>query len=248
MRIAFSKPVATHEFDVLLREFGPAGYDALQLKTGQFIPWVDNPNDFLARTAGGPGASEGLVYFDELDDDRLTRVIDFAAAVGSKLLVFCHNRSREGVTADQRAGLARQLSVHGERAQQSGIALSLHHHFDQPVMLPQDVIEFWSAATPGSIGLTVDTAHLAKSGVQDIPAFIREFAPIIDNVHLKDYADGEWRLVGRGDLDLDGILAALADVEFDGWLCIDEESDASLADGLGVSRTWLDEHLDSNTR
>ncbi|KAA9106601.1 sugar phosphate isomerase/epimerase family protein [Microbacterium rhizomatis] len=243
MRIAFSKPVAPDEFPTLLAEFGPAGYDALQLKTGQFLPWLHSRAEFAALTRGHEGASAVLVYFDELDDDRLADVLDFAKEVGTETVVFCHNRSREGITTDERVQLARQLEAHGKRARDAGIRLSLHHHFDQPVMLPEDVREFWSAIEPGAVGLTVDTAHLAKSGVTDIPGFIREFAPIIDNIHLKDYAEGEWRLVGQGELDLDGILAALADIGFDGWLCIDEESTASLDDGLRISHAWLDKHL-----
>lgn len=247
MRLGFSKPVAPEQFATLLTDFGPAGYDGLQLKTGQFLPWVGEPGTFVTLTASHPGATAVLVYYDELDDERLGGVIDFAMEVGTEMVVFCHNRSREGVTTEERVRLAEQLAVHGRRAAEAGIRLSLHHHFDQPVMLPSDVREFWGAIDEDAVGLTVDTAHLAKSGVDDIPAFIREFAPIIDNVHLKDYADGEWRLVGRGELDLNGILAALADIGFDGWLCIDEESDASLADGLRVSREWLDEHLLSQT-
>jgi len=245
MRVAFSKPLAPGEFEILLAEFGPLGYKGLQLKTGQFLPWLDVPGRFVSLTAGHPGAAAVLVYFDELDDGRLARVIDFAMEVGSEMVVFCHNRSRQGITGARRVALAEQLAVHGDRARKAGIRLSLHHHFDQPVMLPEDVREFWGAIDADVIGLTVDTAHLAKSGVSDIPAFIREFASVIDNIHLKDYADGEWRLVGEGDLDLDGILAALHEVGYDGWLCIDEESDASLADGLRVSRTWLDQHLPS---
>ncbi len=94
----------------------------------------------------------------------------------------------------------------------------------------------------------MDTAHLAKSGVDDIPAFLAEFAPIVDNIHLKDYseqdrADGEWRLLGEGELDLDGILRQLAADDFEGWLCVDEESSASLDEGFRVSRAWLDHHL-----
>lgn len=247
MRTAFSKPVAPEQFDTLLEGFRSAGYDALQLKTGQFLPWLDDPQRFVELTAPHPGAAAVLVYFDELDDDRLAAVIGFAQAAGTEMVVFCHNRTREGVTTADRAALAEQLAVHGRRARDAGIRVSLHHHFDQPVMLPEDVREFWSAIEPGAVGLTVDTAHLAKSGVTDIPAFIREFAPIIDNIHLKDYADGEWRLLGEGDLDLDGILAALAEVGYDGWLCVDEESTASLEDGLTISRAWLDQHLAPST-
>jgi len=90
------------------------------------------------------------------------------------------------------------------------------------------------------LGLTVDTAHLARSGVEDLPGFIDAFGPFIDNLHLKDYADDDWRIVGQGDLDLVGVLDALDRAGYDGWLCIDEESSASLADGFRESREWLD--------
>ena len=96
---------------------------------------------------------------------------------------------------------------------------------------------FFSAAR--HVGLTVDTAHLAKSGITDIAGLIRDFGGVIDNVHAKDYAQGEWRILGRGTLDFDGILEALRDVHYDGWLCVDEESPASLAEGLRASRDYL---------
>jgi len=243
MRTAFSKPTAPDQFDLLLNSFRTSGYDALQLKTGQFLPWLQTPEEFTKITAGQPGAAGVLVYYDDLDDDRLANVIDFAIHVGSEMVVFCHNRSREGVTSAMRVAIAKQLAEHGKRARDAGIGLSLHHHFDHPVMVPSDVREFWGAIESGVVGLTVDTGHLAKSGVNDIPAFIEEFAPIIDNIHLKDFGDDKWRLLGEGTLDLAAILSTLSNVGYDGWLCVDEESDASLTDGLTKSRAWLDTHL-----
>jgi len=243
MRTAFSKPTTREEFELLLTSFRGAGYDALQLKTGQFLPWLETPKEFAKLTAEHPGAAGVLVYYDELDDERLSSVIDFAGQVGTEMVVFCHNRSRDGVTSAGRVALAEQLAVHGARAREAGITLSLHHHFNHPVMTPSDVREFWGAIESGTVGLTVDTGHLAKSGVDDIPAFIEEFAPIIDNIHLKDFADDAWRLLGEGSVDLDAILSMLSKVGYDGWLCVDEESDASLMDGLTKSRTWIDAHL-----
>ncbi len=243
MRIAFSKPVVDDELDRLMTGYRAAGYEGLQLKTGQFMPWVDRPAEFQAKWGSDRGTVSSLVYYDELDDERLAAVIDFAVAVGSELVVFCHNTSREGMTSEQRVEIARQLAPHAARARAAGVGFSLHHHYGHPVMLPEDVREFWGAIDPGLIGLTVDTAHLAKSGVTDIPAFLAEFAPIVDNIHLKDYVVDEWRLVGQGTLDLDGILRQLDANGFEGWLCIDEESTATLDEGLRTSRLWLDAHL-----
>jgi sugar phosphate isomerase/epimerase len=242
MRIAFSKPAAPAELDHLMNDFREEGYDGLQLKTGQFLPYLDDPDAFIAKYSQ-QGVASTLVYYDELDDERLDAVIEFAAAVGTEVVVFCHNRTRDSLADGERIAIAQQLATHAAKARARGLGFSLHHHFDQPVMLPEDVREFWGAIDPGLIGLTVDTAHLAKSGVTDIPAFLAEFAPIVDNIHLKDYADGEWRLLGQGDLDLEAILRQLAADGFDGWLCVDEESSASLDEGFRISRAWLDQHL-----
>ncbi len=247
MRIAFSKPVVPDDLDRLTSNFRAEGYEGLQLKAGQFLPYVDSPAEFTAKFTQ-PGVASALIYYDELDDQRLGAVLQFAATVGSELVVFCHNRTRDSVQPGERAAIAQQLAVSGKKARDLGLALSLHHHYDQPVMLPEDVREFWSAIEPGLVGLTVDTAHLAKSGVDDIPAFLAEFAPLIDNIHLKDYADGQWHLLGEGDLDLEGILRQLAADDFDGWLCVDEESTASLDQGFRVSRAWLDQHLPARAR
>ncbi|WP_022885530.1 sugar phosphate isomerase/epimerase family protein [Glaciibacter superstes] len=241
MRAAISKPTARDETPALFAGFRTAGFEGLQLKTGQFMPWIDSPERLLEATGGDPGAVATLVYYDELDDGRLSSVIGFAGKVGSEMVVFCHNRSREGVTSEERIRLAEQLAEHGRRAAQLGIRLSLHHHYGQPVMLPEDVREFWGAIEPGVIGLTVDTGHLVRSGVEDIPGFLREFAPIIDNIHLKDVQGDDWCLPGEGELDLDLILDTMAEIGYGGWLCIDEESTAPLDESLRVAGRWLAE-------
>ena len=247
MRIAFSKTVPPEDFERLASDFRAEGYEGLQLKAGQYLPYLETPEAFAAKYAQ-PGVASALIYFDELDTARLDAVVDFATAVGSELVVFCHNRTRDSVAPGELATIAQQLAVSGARARGLGIGLSLHHHYDQPVMLPEDVREFWGAIESGLVGLTVDTAHLAKSGVGDIPGFLAEFAPIIDNIHLKDYSHGEWRLLGEGELDLEGVLRQLAAADFDGWLCVDEESAASLDQGFRVSRIWLDQHLPAQAR
>ena len=68
----------------------------------------------------------------------------------------------------------------------------------------------------------------------------------IDNFHLKDFADGEFRVLGTASIDFDPIFAAIRDIDYDGWISTDEESGADLLeamehclhfmkDGLGVS-------------
>ncbi len=245
MKIAFSKPTkdlaAQRE---LFDGFHAAGYAGLQLKGNQYAGHLADPPAFAAAWGDDPALTSALITMGTLDETgvaRLHQVVAFAAATGAERVVFCHDHPRDGVTAADLRSFARTLSAVGRASAEQGVKLSLHHHFQQPVMHYDDFGVFFSAAD--HVGLTVDTAHLAKSGITDIPRLIRDFAPVIDNLHLKDYADGQWRLLGQGILDFKAITAALADINYSAWLCADEESDASLAEGLKVSRSYLHDTL-----
>jgi inosose dehydratase len=248
VKIAFSKPTRD---DAGQRElfdgFRSAGYAGLQLKGNQYGEFVADPPGFAGRWGGDQALTSALITMGTLDEAganglaRLRQIVAFAAATRAERVVFCHDHPHDGVTSSDLRSYARILSAVGREAGDQGVALSLHHHYQQPVMVYDDFCAFFSAAD--HVGLTVDTAHLAKSGVTDIGRLIRDFAPVIDNLHLKDYADGQWRLLGQGTLDFKAITAALDDVSYSGWLCVDEESPASLAEGFEVSRTYLTDVL-----
>lgn len=242
MRRAFSKPVAEDEIDRLVGSYRDAGYEGLQLKQGQYLGHVADPDGLRARWGDDPGTYSALIVFDTLEHDGLARlrsIVEFAAAVGTERVVFCHDHPRDGVDREALRAFAGILSLEGMAARDRGVALSLHHHYGQPVMVPDDFRVFFDAVGD-TVGLTIDTAHLAKSGIADIPAFCREFAPVIDNLHLKDYEADEWRLLGEGVLPLAEILTALDESGYQGWLCVDEESTATLDDGFRLSRAWLE--------
>ncbi|GAA1980192.1 sugar phosphate isomerase/epimerase [Microbacterium pumilum] len=243
LRRAFSKPVAAGELGGYVSGFRAEGYEGLQLKGAQYERYIDTPERALDELGTDVGIYSGLIMGDSLDPQglaRIDKVIDFAATVGAERIIFCHGHPHEGVDRELRRSFAQTLAGVAASAHDRGVRFSLHHHTDQPVMVLSDFHEFFEGMEPGLLGLTVDTAHLARSGVEDLPGFIDEFGGFVDNVHLKDYADDDWRIVGRGDLDLVGVLTALDRAGYDGWLCIDEESSASLPDGFRMSREWLE--------
>lgn len=95
-----------------------------------------------------------------------------------------HGIPRAEVGQDDIRRYADVLSDLGLEAQQQGIKLSLHHHYDQPVMYRDDFDIFFDQVKDKSVGLTVDTAHLVKSGIEDVAEVIRSFGHVIDNFHL----------------------------------------------------------------
>ena len=245
-RLAFSIPThGEEEQRRLFAGFREAGYQGLQLKGGQYLRYVTEPQRFQEDWGQSPELVTGLIFGGGLDAEgqmALRQTLAFASAVGSERVIFCHGLSHAGVTPDDVRGFARTLSELGQQARQQGVALSLHHHFDQPVMTPNDLRVFFDAVTPGSVGLTLDTAHLAKSGVWDIAAVVREFAPVLDNVHVKDFAAGQFVPLGQGDIDFAPVVAALRESHYTGWLCADEESGAGVAAGMAEAHAFLVSH------
>lgn len=86
-------------------------------------------------------------------------------------------------------------------------------------------LQFCNLVKPELSGLTIDTAHLALGGVKDVPAVIRECKEHIYLFHIKDLQERKFCPLGDGELDFDEIFQAIRDIEFDGWLVVDDESD-----------------------
>lgn len=132
------------------------------------------------------------------------------------MIVFCHGVSRSRVTTEDIRTYADCLSELGKEAQQYGLRLSLHHHYDQPVMHREDFDVFFERIQQGTVGLTIDTAHLVKSGIGNSSELIRSFASVIDNYHIKDIAAGNWQILGREVIDFEPIFAAIIDTGYHG--------------------------------
>jgi sugar phosphate isomerase/epimerase len=235
VKFAFSRPTKSpEELRELIDGFSGVGYQGLQLKAAQYMPYLDDPARFHAEWGRHVGVASGLISGGKLDDGgtALRKLFRFAGAVGTERIVFCHGVPRAEVDHDDIRRFAKVLSELGKEAQQLGVALSLHHHYNQPVMYRDDIAIFFDAADAGAVGLTIDTAHLVKSGIEDVAGVIREAHEHIDNFHLKDFANGEWRVLGHGAIDFSAIFAAIHEIGYDGWLCADEESGGDLINGM----------------
>ncbi|MBA2938820.1 sugar phosphate isomerase/epimerase [Paenibacillus sp. CGMCC 1.16610] len=236
IKLAFSRPTSTTEEQTLLFEqYGAVGYDGLQLKEAQYAPFLLKPEGFIEAWGGLSGSSSALITGGNLDDasvEKLRNVFHFASAVGTELIVYCHGIPRANVTPADIRRYADVLSDLGLEAQQQGLKLSLHHHFNNPVMHRDDFDIFFNQIKEHSIGLTVDTAHLVKSGIEDAAEIIRSFGHVIDNFHLKDFDQGEWKVLGQGSIDFGPIFQAIHEIGYQGWISADEESGGSVTEGM----------------
>lgn len=244
MKLAFSQ--STNDLETLFKEFANVGYDGLQLKRNQYQPYLNEPQRFLDQHGNRPGAASALIVGWSQNDEAteyFRKVLAFGAAVGTELIVVCHGASREGLTSADIRTFAKTLSALGMEAKDSGLKLSLHHHVDQPVMHREDFSVFFDAVEELAVGLTVDTAHLVKSGIDDIAGLIRDMRSFIDNFHMKDLSDGDFKVLGNGVIGFAPVFAAIRDIGYKGWISADEESGADVISAMDQCFRFLSEGL-----
>ncbi|GAA4345186.1 sugar phosphate isomerase/epimerase family protein [Microbacterium rhizosphaerae] len=157
-----------------------------------------------------------------------------------------------------------RLAANAERAaalvRASGFEPTFHHHAGTFVESPEEIDRFLANV---DIDLTLDTGHLFIAGGDPVD-FVRRWGSRINHLHLKDVDLGELRRVlnagggmpevwssgafvafGKGDIDLAGVMAAVADQGYDGWIVV--EQDVLNGPGVAIDRFRAQRAADQRT-
>ncbi len=152
----------------------------------------------------------------------LKEAIDYAFAAGAKIV-------RSGVPKEE---TARWVNYAGER----GIIIVVHPHIGRPgqpgaVETREDLLRYLDER-PG-IFACPDTGHLALCGSDPIRT-IRDLHQRCRYIHLKDIhpemvgkrtrKGDKFCELGTGALDLKGVLKALEDIDYDGWIMVERDN------------------------
>jgi inosose dehydratase len=125
------------------------------------------------------------------------------------------------------------------RCRDRGYEPTFHHETGTYVEAPWEIERVLEVS---DIGLCLDTGHLLLGGGDPVAA-VMAWSSRINQVHLKDakrsvmagiIADGApvtdiWSreafpALGQGDLDADGVLAALGRIGYGGWLVVEQDT------------------------
>ncbi len=128
------------------------------------------------------------------------------------------------------------------------IKLAIHNHGPEDKLWPSP-LDVWEAVEKldERIGLCIDVGHTTRCGVDPVRA-IGTCSPRLYDVHLKDLASRDAKAhvieVGRGVLDIRGILRALRDSKFSGHVGLEHEKDMTdplpgVAESIGYIRGTL---------
>ena len=176
------------------------------------------------------------------------------AELGGSVLVVAAAPEASEVTDTEAAvaQLARCWSAVGEATARFGVRTAIHVDFLSALRRPGALDAFLAATDPALVGLAVDTGELQVAGIDPVET-IRRHRDRIIHVHLKDalatddageyeaphakyvvrQRGGEREIprwfaepgVRGGLVDIDGVIAALVEIDYDGWVVF--ESDQS---------------------
>jgi len=222
MYLGYSRPGSPDELSDMIAQSAAQGYNGLQLKGGQYSPWLDDIDTF--RRKFDISQIMGIIAYGS-DEENLRRCIDFAGELRLEAVTWVPSWKRDQLNDAAYKSAAESLNRLGKYAQEKGTRLSLHNHLGQLFQDEEDLARFRQFAQPEYAGLTLDTAHLALGGVMDVAGVIRECARYINLFHIKDLKGRKFCPLGDGELDFGGIFEAIRDIGFDGWLVVDDESD-----------------------
>jgi len=151
--------------------------------------------------------------------------------------------ARQPATTDAHYTLiATGLERVAERCLRENVVLAFHNHAGTFIETPEELDELCRRTDPALVRLCLDVGHLIVGGGDPVEA-VRHYGRRVAYVHLKDvdpealehmragrtgFMEGLRERVfcelGRGCLDLAGVVGALREERFDGWVVLEQDT------------------------
>jgi inosose dehydratase len=147
-----------------------------------------------------------------------------------------------GMSKEQWQMFARGANYVARRVMdEAGLRTVFHHHIGTWVETPDETRRLLDMTDSAILGLCFDTGHWAFAGGDPVQS-IHEFANRIWHVHFKDHepnvarqsreqgwdgptsvGHGVFCELGRGDVDFPGVVKALQDIGYAGWIVVEQD-------------------------
>jgi inosose dehydratase len=233
-----------------VHDISAAGYDGIELFDGNLMQYRDAPEDFLhlLDEAGlrlvGVYSGANFIFPDVLGEElaRIEAAAQLAGELGAQYLVVGGGAQRtEGTAATDYERLAVALDAVNDIADDHGLVATFHPHMTTIVETPEQVA---TVLADSVIALCPDTGHVILGG-GDPAELIARHADRIPYVHLKDVdpKTGNFVPLGEGALNLDAVMTALREADYDGWITIELDAWDNPAGAARANRAVLAEHL-----
>ena len=137
---------------------------------------------------------------------------------------------KAGITAISASVWHDWLPLAEKLSAEYGIKLALHNHGRHDFLVNIGFLEKYLAKASRNIGVCLDTAWMMDGG-DDAMEAAKKFQDRLYGLHLKDFIfDRAGKphdvVLGDGNLDIDGLMKFLVQIDYKGYLTIEYEGDA----------------------
>ncbi len=247
-----------------INDISSLGFPGIQLRSNVVTEFAQKPSalhDLLQQhNLTLVALSSGDLNIENDESQELAKHTSNAKflhdAHGSYLQVIC-SRPKRPSSADDYKRLSRLLTELGKRTADFGISLGYHNHMNSLVQHPDEVQRVFDIVDPRYAKLELDIAHyFAAKG--DPASAVEKYHNALLFLHIKDVQmtatgsapmkDGyQFVELGRGQVDLPSVFAALKKVAFRGWVVVELDSvppgGGSPKESAATSKKYLEEKL-----
>lgn len=148
----------------------------------------------------------------------IATLFDVAETLESPLVVLTGNKRVEGGIEATIAGLETLLPLVEDRP----IKIALEPHYRSQIQFMEDYDAIFDRIQSPKVGITLDSGHFHAAGV-DWRLLIERYHARIFNFHVKDHIGTQSVAIGAGEIDLQGYLKALDEIDYEGALALELE-------------------------
>jgi sugar phosphate isomerase/epimerase len=194
--------------------------DAAQLKQARELLQA---RGFGVSAIGSPIGKSAIAQPREFEVERLERGIRAANALGTRLIRVFSFYIPKGEAAQHRDEVLARMALLTEQAARAGVTLV--HENERAIYgdLPVRCRDILATVNSPNLRAAFDPANFVVDGVRPMIDAWPLLSEYTTHVHIKDalFADGSIRPAGQGEGDVPGLLRALADRGYQGFLTLE---------------------------
>ena len=248
-----------------IEDIAALGFPAVQLRSNVLTEFKDNPEgvirELLAQNKIKMVAfSSGEIDVDKPEATQYDEHVAHAKFVhnlgGLYLQIIAARPKNREVTSDDYAKCGRMITELGKRTADVGVSLGLHNHMNSLAQGPSEVDKIFDAVEVRYGKLELDIAHCYQAGGDPVK-IVNDYRDRLLFLHLKDVVEippgvrggdkYKWVELGRGLVDVPGVMAALEKNKFSGWAVIELDSPPDAGDSpktcAEINKKYVEETL-----
>lgn len=253
--------------DQAIDDMSSVGYHGIQLRAAAFGRWGAQPEELRRLLEEKKLAllcfSSGSVDADPAKEKEYLQThlahARFVKALGGRHLQLISRRPKDRApTPEEFDRLGKLLTEIGRRADAVGVRLVYHNHMNAFGESPEEVARVLDLTDKRYVSFLLDIAHYKQGGGDPVAAVTRH-QDRLAVLHLKDVVSPvpgdtkparqsyKWVELGRGSVDVPGVIAALKGISFRGPAVIEldrvPEPGRTPKESAAINRQYVTETL-----